>query len=434
MQNNSEIKGKIQVFNMSNEPLIDCAPMVRERANRGGWIQYGEDNLAPQRIVSLLNKSSMHNIIVKNKARMVGGNGFVKDNMSTAAINFIRNAYNSEDLEEILAKISLDYEIYNAFALNITWSNDRKKIARISYLNPSKIRVKIPEDSCDFEDVEGYFVCDRWSEWRKYPPVLYQKFSEIDRSEANQILYVRSLIESEYNEFYGQPEYLSAFNWIELEWGISQFHNKGVKQGFHPSMVINFASGVPSDDEMKKMIGRLRSEYEGAENSGKVIFTFSDGKDNAPTITPITLNDSDEKFILLNDQVTDAIYKGHGVTNPIIFGDKKAGSLGGKDEILESLATFQSMYIESRQKLIEKTFNKLASINGIEDRFDIAKYSIQFNKVTAGIENTVSICANDKLTPSQKYYILIHSGFDKEEAIHLSGFDPNAEEAPENNI
>jgi len=423
-------KMNLKVFNMAADPSIESQPLFNESFDRGGWVKFGIDNLAPQKLIELMNRSSLHNSILKSKAMMMGGNGFIKENLSVGALNFIKNVYNKEDLEEIVSKISYDFELYGSFALNVIWSKDRTKIAEINYIDVSKVRIETPEPGFDIDDIKGYYVSQKWDIIKKYPPVLFPAFSKTDRSQASQILYVKEHRPG--FEFYGEPEYLSAVNWIELEWNISEFHNQSVKQGFHPSMIINFNEGIPSDEEMRKMIGRLRGEYEGANNSGKVIFTFASSAENAPTITPIQLNDSDERFIQLYDKINDSIYKGHRVTNPVIFGQIIPGKLGTKDEMLESLAIFQSNYITPKQRTIEKVINKLARINGITDELFLSKYAIEFNKVTAGIENTVSICSNDKLTPEQKFYILIYSGFEKEESINLSGFDPDAivEESP----
>lgn len=416
-------KMNIKVFNLAADPSIDTQPLFTEKFNNKGWVDFGIDNLAPQKLIELMNRSSLHNAILKDKAMMIGGNGFVKDGLSVSTLNFIKNVYNKEDLEEILSKVAYDFELFGSFALNIIWSKDRLSIAQINYIDVSKIRIETPEIGCDLEDIKGYYVSPRWDYLRKFPAILYPSFSMEDRSEASQILYIKEHRPG--FEFYGEPEYLSAINWIELEWNISRFHNQSVRQGFHPSMIINFNEGIPSDEEMRKMIGRLRGEYEGANNSGKVIFTFASSADNAPTITPITLNDSDKRFIQLNDKIRDSILMGHRVGNPILF-MAIPGKLGGKDEMLEALSMFQSRYVTPKQRVLEKTFNMLGKINGIPDKLNIAKYSIEFNKVTAGIENTVSICSNDKLTSNQKYYILLYSGFEKEEAIDLSGFDPDA--------
>ena len=407
MEKNDKIK--IKVMNMSSEYYT---PFFEERKIKDSWITWGVDNLFPDRLLQLMNKSSKHNAILKTKAAMIGGNGFKKDGLSLTTLQFLKNVYNKYDLDEILARVSYDLEIYGAFCLNIVWSKDRKSIAQINYMDPRKVRIATYRE--EFE-VDHYWVSDDWSSIRKNSPVLYPGFSIKDRSKASQILYVK-----EYRpgcEWYGIPEYISAANWIELEWEIAMFHLSSIRQGFHPSMVINFANAVPSEEEMDSVIRRLRDEYEGASRGGKVIFTFSDSKDTAPVITPIDLNNSDERFIELNKNVTEGIFVGHRATNPNLFGVRVSGELGNKNDLIESLQVFQAQYVDSKQQLLEQTFNRLSKINGITDKLEINKFKLEMTWQPV-VQDMLNILQSP-LADEQKINMLILVGYSEDEATKL---------------
>ena len=333
-----------KVINMSKDFYL---PNYEERCIRHGWITWGEDNLFPNRLLSLMNKSSKHNAIVKTKSSIIGGNGFNRNNLDSKGIQFIRNVYSKYDLDEILAMISYDFELYGSFCLNVIWSKDRKTISQIDYIDPLKVRIASPNEE---GEIDSYYISDNWENQRKFKPVLYPGFSTKNRKDASQILYVKDYRPG--CEWYGIPEYISAANWIELEWEISMFHLSSLRDGFSPSMVINFATGTPTAEEMDVIVKRLRQEYEGAAGR-KVLFTFSDGTDTAPTITPIELNDSDERFIELNKNVTEGIFVGHRATNPNLFGIRIPGELGGKNDLIESLQVFQAQYVDAKQYIIE---------------------------------------------------------------------------------
>jgi hypothetical protein len=407
MEKNDKIK--IKVMNMSSEYYT---PFFEERKIKDSWITWGLDNLFPDRLLQLMNKSSKHNAILKTKAAMIGGNGFKKDGLSLTTLQFLKNVYNKYDLDEILARVSYDLEIYGAFCLNIVWSKDRKSIAQINYMDPRKVRIATYRE--DFE-CDHYWVSDDWSSIRKNTPVLYPGFSIKDRSKASQILYVK-----EYRpgcEWYGIPEYISAANWIELEWEIAMFHLSSIRQGFHPSMVINFANAVPSEEEMDSVIRRLRDEYEGASRGGKVIFTFSDSKDTAPVITPIDLNNSDERFIELNKNVTEGIFVGHRATNPNLFGVRVSGELGNKNDLIESMQVFQAQYVDAKQQLLEKTFNRLSKINGITDKLEINKFKLEMTWQPV-VQDMLNILQSP-LADEQKINMLILVGYSEDEATKL---------------
>lgn len=410
---------KVFLFN-ANDPNnlpTPSIPQYVEKESQSGWVIYGKDNLYPEYLKALMNKSSKHSAIIKGKSAMIGGNGWIDNDLSTAAYNFLGNPYNKEeDMNAILAKVAYDNEIYGGFALNIIWSKDRSRISSIKYVDPSKIRIAVPKfNTYGWDPVDQYFYCDDWRNTRKYKPVLLSGYSTEDRSEASQILYVKDYRPG--TEWYAQPEYLSAVNWVELEWEISQFHLKSIKNGFHPSMMINFTQGIPTEEEQDYLVRQLRKEYQGSIEAGNVIFTFSEDKDGAPIITPIQLNTSDEKFIQLNNDVTEGIMVGHRVTNPVLFGVKTPGQLGGANEMVDAMRVFQAMYVDSKQNMIEKVFTKLARVNGVTDDLIIKKHKIELDVNI--IPNDILNILSSNLSPNQKQQIFIAMGYSEETAQKL---------------
>jgi len=70
---------------------------------------------------------------------MIGGAGFSSLDIRTEEFLIENN------MDDILLRISYDYELYGNFALNIIWSRDRQSIAKINYIDVSKVRVMTPE-------------------------------------------------------------------------------------------------------------------------------------------------------------------------------------------------------------------------------------------------------------------------------------------------
>ena len=164
-------------------------------------------------------------------------------------------------------------------------------------------------------------------------------------------------------------------------------------------------------------VKRIKSEYAGSANGSKVLITFSDGKDNSPIITPIELNSSDKRFIELNKNVTEGIMAGHRVVNPALFGIKTQGELGGSKDIVDYLNIFNAEYVIPRQKLIEKTFNKLIRQNGVTDKLLVNKFQLELEVQTS----TADILAvlQSGISDDQKRQVLITIGILPEEANKL---------------
>lgn len=394
-------------------------PQYSEKFNKTtNIVDFGASNMMPNYYLSLIARSAKHNAIVKGKSQMIGGNGWDKTDISNDAYSFLKNIYNEMDCDEILARIAYDMEIYGAFCLNIVWSKDRKSIAEINYINPQTVRIEVPDPK--YPQKENYFICQDWENWQRKKVILYPGFSLTDRKKASQILYVK-----EYRPgrvFYGEPEYIAAVNWIEMEWEISQFHLSNIKNGFNPSMLINFPSGIPSDEEMDVTMRKMNQQYKGARQAGEVIFTFSENEKQAPVITTIeTAYSNDQKFIALNEEITQGIFAGHRITNPALFGIKDEGGVQfGQSDLLNSLEIFQSSYVTPKQLLIEKVFRRLARINGINDKLSINEYQIKFSKSDLQITDILAILTSE-LLPSSKAALLQSSGYTQEEAIKLVG-------------
>lgn len=404
-------KNGIRLFNFG---IGADVPLYKEsKSPNHPWLSYGDDNLLPNYWLGLMARSPIHNAIMKGKAQMIGGNGFNKDKLSNDTLNFLKNPYNELDMEEILARISYDFEVFGAFALNIVWSKDRTRIAEISYVSPQRLRIAAPTK--EYPDLEEYYLCEDWENWRRKDVVKYPGFNIRDRSEASQILYVKEYRPGRY--FYGEPEYMSAARWMELDYEVSYFHLSNIRNGFSPSLIINFTNDIPTDEEMEMLMKRTNLEYKGAGSAGKVIYTFSKDKDSAPIITPIESNNSDEKFLQLNDQLTQGVFTGHRVTNPSIFGVRdKGGLITNKSDLLDSLESFQSMYVTPKQRIIEKELNRLAQINGINEKLEIAEYEMKFSKMDISISDLITLLTSPGLSTEQRFELLTLNGYSDEAA------------------
>lgn len=359
------------VHNFNNN--LDTMPIYTERVTRAGYVSYGDDNLYPDYLISMMNRSAKHNAILKRKAMMIAGNGFNLQGIDGIAAQLLANPFNEMNGNEIAFRLAYDLEVFGAYALEVIYSKDKSKIAEINYIPVNKVRLS---------DCGKYvFYSNDWTNLRKFGPEKYPSYNP-KNPVGNQIMYVKEYRPGQ--EYYGIPEYISCVPWIALEYEIASFHLNQVQNGFMPSMIINFNNGVPSDDEMKDVVRQLKADYQGAQGE-TVMFLFADGKDRAAEITPVQLNNSDERFIQLNNEITQGILTGHSVTNPGLFGVSTPGELGQKSVILESLEMFQSMYVAPKQDIITQTFNNLLKFNGSSTKLVLNKYELDIQKINGEV-------------------------------------------------
>jgi len=368
MDNNKE-KKEIDLGFFTFSMSVNNTPIFTE-AGRKNWVNYGDDNNYPNYLIELMNKSSKNNSIIKRKADMTAGNGW---EISPINETFIKNEFGSENLNKIAFKNAYDLNVYGGYSLLITWSKNKKTIARIEYLDFSKIRIakdiEQKDDADRFErqeeGVEFYYISSDWSNTRSHKPELIQGFSEKYNDTATQIIYCK-----EYRpgvSYYTLPDYISAIDWIELDKEIANFHLNGAKNGFTPSMAINFKSGIPSTEEQNRFHRKIQDKFSGTDNASKVFITYSEDETKTPEFVTLNANDNDSRFMDLEETIATNLAIAHRIP-PVVVGVLVSGKLGATNELYEAESLFQRNVIDQKQFTIEETYNMLGEINEIGDK------------------------------------------------------------------
>jgi hypothetical protein len=129
-----------------------------------------------------------------------------------------------------------------------------------------------------------------------------------------------------------------------------------------PSMAVSFTNGVPGEEEMDMIQRQLESKYASTNNAGKFFLFFSENPETAPVITPIPNNASDAWYTSMAPQIENNVLTSWRITSPMILGIKTPGSLGGRNEILDSYQLFLQTVIIPIQEEILKTLEKVLFI------------------------------------------------------------------------
>jgi hypothetical protein len=399
--NESLIKSTEKFFS-SNYIDVLGTPYVNEIFNRNDWVSLGANNDWPQELLRIYqNSSPLHTGLVKKKVDMIAGLGF---NPIAGLENFIGNQYSKEDLNMIAYKAAFDLVLFGGFYINIIWAKGiQKQIARIEHIPYEKVRAQKPCEldfngqSNDTNDVLGYYISKDWLKWRRSEnePKLIPTFNpDLYQEQPSQLLSTMSYTPG--MDYYSLPDYMSVINWLRLDYQISVFHLQSVRNGFMPSMIITMNNGSQSTDEEKQReYQQLKERYSSALNAGDFLMVWADTKDTAPTFTPVQLSDSDNRYKDLMIQMNQEILVGHGATSPV-GGIETSGKLGTADEIKDAYKLFQLTKIAQMQEIIERTFNKLAKINGYTDKLTLKPYSLiadaeQANTSTATSGGTTSV-------------------------------------------
>jgi hypothetical protein len=328
----------------------------KEKVNKE-IVKAGQDNLFPQYLIDLYNKSSIHAAAVNAITEAVIGGGLTANNEA-----FIDKANKTgETWNTVFSKVSLDFYLHGSFALEIIWSLDRSRIAEVYHIDFSTIRAR---EKNHRGHIPGYYIADEWKPFTRVTndDVMYlPAFNEnTKQDEPSQIFVVRNYRPGQ--QYYPLPLYNGALKVIELDTEIDNFHVSNIKNGLAPSLAITtFMNG--SDDDVASVEAMLRANYGGSDNAGSLMYIDVDSPENAPKIEPIPQNGADGYYTTINDLTVQKILTAHRITSPMLLGIKTEGQLGGRAEMIDAMQLLQHNVIHPIQQDILKELETVMSVN-----------------------------------------------------------------------
>ena len=331
----------------------------------GKYITYGAFNEYPYYLLDNYRRSSKHNAIVNGKVNYIVGGGWQPGEKMTVEqqaryAKFFDGLSEHDDLNDITEKLVLDLELFNGFAVAVTW-NKMGTIAKMEHIPFEKIRVD--------KDERMFQVADWYDDAMVQ---LYPKIGDVEKIPAfdadnrigKQLFYYR--VYAAGVKSYPLPEYMGGLAWIEADVQVSNFHNNNLRNNFWGGYLINFNNGIPTPEEQGDIERQIKRKFSGTDNAGRFVVTFNDDVSKAPTLEPLTPSDMDKQFEILNKAIQSEIFISHRVVNPMLFGVKTEGQLGGRQELVEAYELFKATYVNDRVRKVERMINYLGSFNGVE--------------------------------------------------------------------
>jgi len=361
-------------YNMS---VVDLShyniPHITEKDNKD-WIEFGADNLYPQYLIELFTGSGINGAIVKGVSSMIAGDQqdtcqgldvVDKDELEGDAkeqyLKFSKLLKNGS--RNTIKNLCFDLKLFGTCYVNVIWNKTKTAIAEIKHI-PSQYIRSGKADS--YGNVNEFYYSYDWSNIRKHKPRLIKAFDPDDRIETSQLLQIK-----EYNPqsfYYGIPDYVGGTDYIKLDMSIAELHLANIDNNFMPSCMVNFANGIPTEEERREVERKLNAKFSGSGNSGKLIITFNDGKETAPEIVPLNTGDNDDKYQFLSTEVSRKVLTSHRITSPLLFGVKGDGAGFGNnaDELRDSYSLFNNTVIKVFQSTVLEGLDRIFRINGID--------------------------------------------------------------------
>lgn len=336
-----------------------------------GWIQWGDKY--PDFILNMYNYdgSSTFTEIIKLKSRLISGKGFepIKDENLAAFVKSLK-------LVQETKQATTDYQLFNAIAFEVVWNNGGTSFTSIKQIPMHKLQRGI---ECAEIPYPHFWYSNNWAEAKKemYAPEMIPEFDP-NKRKGKQIYYY-----IEYNPqgdgIYPIVEFSQIIPWVMTDAAIRDFHHNEATNNYAPSFILNFATGIPGPEEQEEIAAGFYQKYNGPKGK-KIIINWSDGTEQAPTLTPIQLNNSDERYDILKTQIEENIVRGCSVPVQLLI--SQAGKLAGNEQREELQEEFQNAYISARQEVIEQVLNYLLSFAGFTEELKLATYS-DINNIAA---------------------------------------------------
>lgn len=310
------------------------------------YILFGEDNLFPEHILYLYNKSSNHGAIVNGKVKYIFGKGFPIVNTKLVDIN-----RNKESLNKVAKKCITDIELHGGYHLEIIWK-----------MGGTMEVLHMPFE-CLRRDKEnkGWWYKEDWK-ILKDDARFIPNYDDTNKQGAQIFSY------REYRagaKKYPLPGYMAALNDIETDVEISKYNLSVIKNGMFSSKMITFFTGDPGEEGKKKVEKAMKQKFNGSENSGNTMLVFVNNGQTAPQVEDLSTTDLDKLFDQLNKTTQAEIFTGHEVTSSTLFGVKTEGGLGDRAEIETAYEVFKNTYVNNKQEAFEESIQFLYQYFGV---------------------------------------------------------------------
>lgn len=361
-------------FSANGSPRIEL-PVIREERSTE-YIKYGLDNNYPRELLKLTETCAIHNAIVNSKSTMMAGKSILVDGKPQA--EYFADATINEgaklkaqlrQFEKVRHLLAKDYQHFGAYAYEIIYTLDFKRIHQINHVNVADLR----SGKYIGGEVKEYYYSRNWKDLKKFPYEKIAAYDPTDKTNYRQLVYRCNYTPDQ--EYYGKPTYQAALAWIKLDSEIGLFHLSNIENGFFPGLHIAYYKNPENQEEKQRIIQLQKQQFQGAKNTGKTITTFSDGKDLAVDITPLQIPDLDKQFTLIGETVVQQIISAHRVTSPMLLGIATPGKLGYSSELATAQKIFESQVIAPERNMLEDDFNFIARHNGFSQLIELQEFN-----------------------------------------------------------
>lgn len=343
----------------------------------GNYVKFGVNDDFPNVLERMLRQSPVHAGIITKKAKMVSGNGIeynvdaFKTPLKQAEIKaFINNcAGKNKGLYDVLVHAAFQYELMGAFALYIKWNKEHTKIVELKSLDAKGVRLAEPNEQGKITHaiIRRAFGIQADAIQHNQPKKV-KLFDKFDKNTVEQVLYVPNPYSG--NDFYGVPNYISAYNYIASDFQFGKHIENSAANGFTPKVLATFIGRNMSNEQQREEYLKFKESFTGPE-ADNFIVSWVKKEEDAPKFTPLDVQNLDKTVDTLARLNDSKILTAHNVTSPTLFGVMVSGKLGGTgNELISAYQIFRATETLPNRKLLMDSLNRVLGTVGY-DKIDV---------------------------------------------------------------
>lgn len=332
------------------EALKPYNPLFRVGNNEKPILNVSTNNVNyNEYLMYLFQNSPKHGSLVKGKAKYIYGKGYAYNPKVSA----------TDTLNDLAKKCILNYEIFNAFYIEVI----RNKKGKVASLHP------IPNRNIarNYDGTKYWYIIN--------PQLTTTGMSNL----VEFVIYgepnpdgLRELFFYAENEnpanVYPTPNYFQGLNYIAADVEVSKHTYTNSKQGFKATKHVTLVNGEPTE-EIKSRIKKKFSDTYTGEGGESIILDFVSDVNRKTIIDDLGVSDLvKENYSAIDELIRNNIFSCHEVTSPELFGISVPGKLGGTNNLKESYQIFNNTYVYYRRDAVHQELMKL--VKDLNDTLD----------------------------------------------------------------
>ena len=355
-------ENKVKVSFLALDPYQEThIPSPAETYDHGkDMMLWGDRNMYPEFLLELYaSVPTLRSIIDGTTDFIVGDSQTIQVGSFDPGVVDTRGG----TIRDLLEAISDDYGIFGGFAIQVIRSADGG-IAELYHCPLRYLRMN--------KEANVFYYSEKWSKvgnkkvtvYPAFMPITPERWAVLDDNERNRQASSILLVKNTTTQTYPVPVYQAAVNACETERNVSLFHLNAVNNGFTSSMIVNFNNGVPSD-EMKEEIERgFMEKFSGAQNAGRICFSWNPDKENATTITEPKVEDFGDRYDALSKFIRQQIFTSFRAA-PVLFGIPTDNNGFSVDDYENAFRLYNRTMVRPVQRKICDAFDKIFGRVGV---------------------------------------------------------------------